>query len=57
MTRQPIFLRPLTALTDEEEAAEVAEIVRMIMAARDAAAEESDRDKSSPPELDQVDSK
>ena len=35
MAMQPLFLRRLTALTEEEEAAEVAEIVRLVEAAMD----------------------
>lgn len=30
MTKIPLFLRPLSALTEEEEAAEVAEIMRVL---------------------------
>ena len=35
MPRRPIFLRPLTALSEEAEAVEVAEIVRLVEAAMD----------------------
>ena len=36
MSRKPLFFRPLTALTEEEEAAEIAEIVRIVEAAMEA---------------------
>ncbi len=56
MTRRPIFLRPITpGLTDEEEAAEVAEIVRLVEAALDAL--EDDHDESSAPRTDRNPSK